>query len=63
MARPFKCPYCGSGKTRPKGQRPTIALGLRRIRLCRACGHKFTVGVRPPALTKPKKSKARGRRG
>jgi hypothetical protein len=43
MARPFKCPYCGEeGRTVCKGFRRTKTMGKRRIRLCKACGRKFT---------------------
>lgn len=41
MGRPFKCP-CGSSDNTAKGFRRTKALGKRQIRLCRACGKKFT---------------------
>ena len=41
--RPFKCPYgCGSTNTVSKGVRKTKTMGLRRIRLCKNCGRKFT---------------------
>ena len=41
--RPFKCPYgCGSTNTVSKGIRRTKTMGLRRIRLCKNCGRKFT---------------------
>ena len=41
--RPFKCPYgCGSTNTVSKGVRKTKTMGLRRIRLCKDCGRKFT---------------------
>jgi hypothetical protein len=42
MARPFKCPYCGQTTTVSKGVRKTKTMGVRRIRLCKACGRKFT---------------------
>lgn len=43
MGRPFKCPYCGSeGRSIGKGYRRTKTQGIRRIRLCKACGRKFT---------------------
>jgi len=41
--RPAKCPYCGSTKTRPKGYRKTVTMGLRTIRLCKKCGRRFTL--------------------
>ena len=41
--RPFKCPYgCSSANTVSKGVRKTKTMGLRRIRLCKNCGRKFT---------------------
>jgi transcriptional regulator NrdR family protein len=42
--RPHKCPYegCGSTNTVSKGARKTKSKGLRRIRLCKGCGRKFT---------------------
>ena len=42
--RPAKCPYCDSHATRPKGWRQTATLGRRRIRKCRDCGRRFTLG-------------------
>jgi len=42
MPRPFKCPYCGQSRTVSKGVRKTKSMGDRRIRLCKACGRKFT---------------------
>ena len=37
------CPYgCGSTNTVSKGVRKTKTMGLRRIRLCKNCGRKFT---------------------
>jgi hypothetical protein len=41
MGRPFKC-ACGSTETVSKGVRRTKSMGNRRIRLCKACGRKFT---------------------
>jgi len=38
--RPFKCP-CGSTNNVSKGKRIT-KIGVRRIRLCKDCGKKFT---------------------
>ncbi len=41
--RPFKCPYgCDSANTVSKGVRKTKTMGVRRIRLCKNCGRKFT---------------------
>ena len=40
--RPARCPYCGQTKTVKKGYRKTKTMGPRRIRLCKACGRKFT---------------------
>ena len=43
MARPFKCRYCGAqGSSVSKGVRKTKTMGDRRVRLCKACGRKFT---------------------
>lgn len=42
MARPHKCPYCGASRSISKGVRVTKYEGVRRLRLCRACGRKFT---------------------
>jgi len=40
--RPFKCPYCGSSNTVSKGVRKTKFMGVRKLRLCKKCGRKFT---------------------
>ena len=42
MGRPHVCPYCGANKSVSKGVRKTKTMGDRRIRLCKACGRKFT---------------------
>jgi transcription elongation factor Elf1 len=42
MARPFKCPFCGSSDNVNKGFRKTKSMGLRKIRRCKGCGRKFT---------------------
>ena len=42
MARPFKCPFCGSMDNVNKGVRKTKTMGLRKIRRCKSCGRKFT---------------------
>ena len=42
MARPLKCPFCGATDSVSKGVRKTKTMGIRRIRLCKACGKKFT---------------------
>ena len=48
--RPFKCPYgCGSTNTVSKGVRKTKTIGVRRIRLCKNCGRKFTPKNQKPA--------------
>jgi len=50
MARPYKCPWCGeSGKSVSKGVRKTKTMGNRRIKLCKACGRKFTPKNQKPA--------------
>ncbi len=36
------CPYCGANKSVSKGVRKTKTMGDRSIRLCKACGRKFT---------------------
>ena len=45
--RPAKCPYCG-GSSINKGFRKTKTMGKRRIKLCRACGRKFTPKKQKP---------------
>lgn len=45
--RKAKCPTCGSNRTISKGTRKTVQLGDRPLRLCRDCGHKFTLGRKP----------------
>ena len=42
MARPCKCPFCGATDSVSKGVRKTKTMGVRHIRLCKACGRKFT---------------------
>ena len=42
MARPYKCPFCGATDSVSEGVRKTKTIGIRRIRLCKACGRKFT---------------------
>lgn len=42
MARPHKCPFCGATDSVSKGVRKTKTMGVRHIRLCKACGRKFT---------------------
>ena len=49
MARPHKCPYCDATDTVSKGARKTKTMGERRIRLCKACGRKFTPKKQHPA--------------
>ena len=50
MGRPHKCPACGAdGKSVSKGMRKTKTLGIRRIRLCKACGRKFTPKNQKPS--------------
>lgn len=48
MARPFKCPFCGATDSVSKGVRKTKTMGIRRIRLCNACGRKFTPKSQKP---------------
>jgi hypothetical protein len=59
MGRPYKCP-CGSSNNTSKGVRKTKTMGVRRIRLCKDCGKKFTPrnqkvaeGEEQPASTTP----------
>ena len=49
--RPHKCPYdgCGSTSTVSKGARQTKSMGVRKIRLCKGCGRKFTPKNQKPA--------------
>ena len=42
MGRPYTCPWCGASSSIKKGFRKTKTIGKRRIRLCKACGRKFT---------------------
>ena len=50
--RPYKCPYdCGSTNTVSKGVRRTKTMGVRKLRLCKTCGRKFTpVNQKPEPL-------------
>jgi len=41
MARPYKCPACGSTRTIGKGYRKLNA-GQVRLRKCKSCNRKFT---------------------
>jgi len=54
--RPARCPYCGSaGSVINKGFRKAKTMGRRRIKLCRACGRKFTPkNQKPVELTEEK---------
>jgi hypothetical protein len=56
--RPFKCPYkgCGSTKSSSKGTRVTKSLGIRKIRVCKDCGRKFTPQNQKPLKAKDKKA-------
>ena len=40
--RPPVCPACGSHQSQKKGVRKTKSMGVRKIRLCKSCGRKFT---------------------
>ena len=42
MGRPYTCPWCGTSSSIKKGFLKTKTMGKRRIRLCKACGRKFT---------------------
>ena len=42
MAKPHKCPFCGATDSVSKGVRKTKTMGVRRVRLCKGCGRKFT---------------------
>ena len=48
--RPFKC-RCGSTNNVSKGVRRTKTMGVRRIRLCKSCGKKFTPKNQKPMET------------
>ena len=39
-----RCPYCGAQSSISKGVRKTVSMGNRKLRVCRSCGRKFTVG-------------------
>ena len=51
--RPYKCPWCKSHLTSQKGQR-IVKDGVHKLRFCRNCRRKFTVGAKKPlpVLTK-----------
>jgi len=49
MGRPFKCRFCGATRSIGKGIRRTKAMGHRQIRLCKACGRKFTPKHQKPS--------------
>ena len=53
--RPVKCVYCG-GSTVSKGYRKTATMGLRKLRKCKKCGRRFTVGKKEARKTKKRKS-------
>ena len=46
--RPPKCPFCGASRSIGKGVRRTKLKGERKVRLCRACGRKFTPRYQRP---------------
>lgn len=48
MGRPYKCPFCGESRSIGKGYRGTKLLGRRKVRLCKACGRKFTPRFQKP---------------
>ena len=52
MGRPHKCPFCGESRSVGKGHRRTKSLGIRQIRLCKACHRKFT--PKSQTLTEPR---------
>ena len=58
--RPFKCPYegCGSTTTVSKGARTTKSMGVRKIRLCKDCGRKFTPKNQLPVQVEPIQTEA-----
>ena len=53
MEEPFKCPFCGATRSVSKGVRKTKTMGGRRIRLCKACGRKFTPKNQEPGEIAP----------
>ena len=60
MARPYKCPHCGTvGQSTAKGFRYNKA-GKVRLRRCRSCGRRWTVG---PAAVEHENSKAPAEEG
>jgi hypothetical protein len=58
--RPHKCPYdgCGSTTTVSKGARITKSMGVRKIRLCKSCGRKFTPKNQKPEQVEEIKTEA-----
>jgi len=40
--RPPTCIHCGNTKSISKGVRKTKTIGIRRVRLCKDCGRRFT---------------------
>ena len=63
-----RCPFCGSSQSISKGVRKTATMGKRKLRVCKGCKRKFTVGRKPqeakkagakPAVTETKRSDAK----
>ena len=48
--RKSRCLYCRSSRTIAKGSRKTATLGERRLRVCKDCRRKFTVGRKAPQM-------------
>lgn len=51
--RPPTCPACGSHRSQKKGVRVTKMMGVRKIRLCKDCGKKFTPKHQKPTEEVP----------
>lgn len=52
MGRPHKCPYCGATRNTGKGYRYNKS-GKVRIRKCKDCGRRWTVGPAPSPEAAP----------
>jgi len=59
MGRPHKGPECGAYRSVAKGYRHTKTMGKRCIRLCKACGKKFTPRNQKPRVM-PERSQPDG---
>jgi len=61
-----RCPHCKSRRTISKGYRRTVTMGVKPLRMCKACKRKFTLKqtstpvvankpVKPAVVKKPSK--------